>query len=204
MAYNAEARTRNLALQREKEAKDIRPGLEKEPETMGELITDIINDTMIARPVAGRKGYSLDEGVIMALASCSCSIDEIAERFNVHRQTIVNNPSYKAAYDKGIASCKMNLRAKQYRRAMDGDVPMLIWLGKQLLGQRDKQELTGANGEGVNIVVSYDDKSQVGTATLSAIANAISNEEVQCDGVWEKVREDGIIYELDSGASSSW
>ena len=30
----------------------------------------------------------------------------------------------------------------QWKKAMDGSVPMLIWLGKHLLGQRDVVELT--------------------------------------------------------------
>ncbi len=33
------------------------------------------------------------------------------------------------------------LRAKQYYEAMQGNVPLLIWLGKQRLGQRDKHEM---------------------------------------------------------------
>jgi hypothetical protein len=33
-----------------------------------------------------------------------------------------------------------SLRRKQLQVAMSGSVPMLIWLGKQLLGQTDRQE----------------------------------------------------------------
>ena len=32
---------------------------------------------------------------------------------------------------------KVELRKKQWEKAMDGDVRMLIWLGKQHLGQKD-------------------------------------------------------------------
>jgi hypothetical protein len=32
---------------------------------------------------------------------------------------------------------KIELRKKQWELAMDGDVRMLIWLGKQYLGQKD-------------------------------------------------------------------
>ena len=34
----------------------------------------------------------------------------------------------------------MSLRRKQKEVAMNGSVPMLIWLGKQHLGQRDNPE----------------------------------------------------------------
>ncbi len=35
---------------------------------------------------------------------------------------------------------KSNLRYKQYSKAMEGSVQMLIWLGKNWLGQKDKEE----------------------------------------------------------------
>jgi hypothetical protein len=35
----------------------------------------------------------------------------------------------------------MSLRRQQVKLAMADSVPMCIWLGKQLLGQSDKQEL---------------------------------------------------------------
>lgn len=33
------------------------------------------------------------------------------------------------------------LKAKQYQVAMEGDKTMLVWLGKQYAGQRDKQDI---------------------------------------------------------------
>ena len=48
----------------------------------------------------------------------------------------------------------IELRQKQFQMAMDGDVKMLIWLGKQMLGQADKQEVTTTElPEGFNIEV---------------------------------------------------
>ena len=35
----------------------------------------------------------------------------------------------------------VELRKKQFEMAMDGDVRMLIWLGKQYLGQKDTPEV---------------------------------------------------------------
>ena len=37
---------------------------------------------------------------------------------------------------------RMKLAQKQFELAMDGNVTMLVWLGKQYLGQTDKQEMT--------------------------------------------------------------
>ena len=57
-------------------------------------------------------------------------------------------------FKKKSAGGKMSLRRRQYKAAVeDGNVPMMIWMGKQLLGQSDKKEnkteLTGKDGEPV-------------------------------------------------------
>ena len=39
------------------------------------------------------------------------------------------------------------MRAKQVELAKAGNVTMLIWLGKQMLDQSDKQEVTGKGGD---------------------------------------------------------
>lgn len=50
---------------------------------------------------------------------------------------------------------KSNLRKKQYDIAMKGNVSMLIWLGKNILGQSDKNEVN-STGEGTNITIKYE------------------------------------------------
>lgn len=50
---------------------------------------------------------------------------------------------------------KLKLAGKQYELAMKGSVPLLIWLGKQWLGQSDKQE--SSNNDKVTIVIDKDD-----------------------------------------------
>ena len=40
----------------------------------------------------------------------------------------------------------MSLRRKQFETALAGNVTMMVWLGKQYLGQKDKTEITGENG----------------------------------------------------------
>ncbi len=52
------------------------------------------------------------------------------------------NCSFAEYRSKRMAPLKANLLKKQYDVAMSGNVSMLIWLGKNLLGQSDKQETT--------------------------------------------------------------
>ena len=47
---------------------------------------------------------------------------------------------------KGMEQGKASLRRMQYGAANKGNVTMQIWLGKQYLGQNDKQEITGLMG----------------------------------------------------------
>jgi hypothetical protein len=51
---------------------------------------------------------------------------------------------------KGKANLKQRLKNKQIQVALGGNVVMLIWLGKQYLGQTDKIEESG----GLNINVT--------------------------------------------------
>ena len=56
--------------------------------------------------------------------------------------------SFSEYLKKHGAKGKMSLRRKQFEVANAGSIPMLIWLGKQQLGQADKSEtsLSGPNG----------------------------------------------------------
>lgn len=45
---------------------------------------------------------------------------------------------FAAYFDEKAGSGKISLRRKQFELAMSGDRVMLIWLGKQYLGQADK------------------------------------------------------------------
>lgn len=45
--------------------------------------------------------------------------------------------TFDDAFDYFSANGKMSLRRRQYELAMDGDRSMLVWLGKQYLGQKD-------------------------------------------------------------------
>lgn len=86
----------------------------------------------MARPIK----HKLDVEMLKKLASIHCTNDEIASVMGC--QTSVLERRYagilKCARDNG----KMSLKRKQFELAMNGNVTMLIWLGKILLGQREE------------------------------------------------------------------
>ena len=92
----------------------------------------------------GRPKKELDTDMIERLASIFCTNEEISTIVGCHSDTLADNFSeyLKKGRDKG----KMSLRRMQWEKAQTGNTTMLIWLGKQMLGQKDKIE-TSENNE---------------------------------------------------------
>jgi hypothetical protein len=69
---------------------------------------------------------------------------EAAAVLGVSRETfekfLGKNKSAEEAFERGKGSGKISLRRAQFALAEKGNASMLIWLGKQYLGQRDKFE----------------------------------------------------------------
>ena len=62
----------------------------------------------------------------------------------------------REAYKRGMLSAGVSLRHYQFMQAKSGNTTMLIWLGKQYLGQRDEPD--GADDTGPVIVNSFTPK----------------------------------------------
>lgn len=99
----------------------------------------------MGRPKAA---VQLTEVQIQSLAAIGCTDNEIATLAGVSEPTLQRR--FDTALKAGRASLRESLRKAQVQRALNGSDTMLIWLGKQYLGQRDKQEITG---DGVPIQV---------------------------------------------------
>ena len=103
----------------------------------------------IRKPNAARKtGTKTVEGVVVGrdktvippeevfkLASIGCKDIEIADWFGVDNNTLRYN--FSAEPTKGREHLKQSLRRAQLEVALKGNAVMLIWLGKQYLGQTD-------------------------------------------------------------------
>jgi len=86
----------------------------------------------------GRPKIEIDEKILESLAGILCTNEEIASFFNCSSDTLTRNfaESLKKGRDKG----RISIRRLQWDKAQDGNVTMLIWLGKQMLGQKDRME----------------------------------------------------------------
>ena len=98
-----------------------------------------------------RPKKEIDEELLLKLAQLHCSMTEMADILGVSKDLL--NRRFKSIIDKGKSQTKMKLRRKQIEVAMSGNHTMLIWLGKNMLGQSD----TPMQDEEVNILPWSDD-----------------------------------------------
>lgn len=79
------------------------------------------------------------------MARIMCTEEEIAQCLGASIDTLLNADNkelFRTAIEKGKAQGKQSLRREQWKLAQKGNASMLIWLGKQWLGQTEKVEQT--------------------------------------------------------------
>lgn len=104
------------------------------------------------RPGAGRKPVPFDLLELQKLCALQCTNEEIAAWFGCSVRTIETYSKKQEFADvmvQGRAKGRISVRRAQMKLLEGGNATMGIWLGKQLLGQRDVTpiELTGAHGK---------------------------------------------------------
>jgi hypothetical protein len=120
----------------------------------GELF-DGSGKKMEAPKKLGRKPTPIDLTEVRKLAQMQCTDSEMAAWFNLTRQAfsirLQKSAELRECVDRGRESGKASLRRMQWQAAEGGDRTMLVWLGKQYLGQSDKQqnEVSGPEGKPV-------------------------------------------------------
>lgn len=96
----------------------------------------------------GRPKIDLDWDIIKNLCGIQCLQEEIAQVMGCSLDTVeracrrTHGVSFAEFYRQKKGVGRVSLRRKQWEIAMRGDKTMLIWLGKQALGQADKLENT--------------------------------------------------------------
>lgn len=85
-----------------------------------------------------RPRKKIDPTQVEKLAAIQCSYSEMAAVLDCNESTLTRR--FAQAIKKGREMGRMSMKRKQYEVGMTGNVTMLIWLGKQHLGQSDKRE----------------------------------------------------------------
>lgn len=98
----------------------------------------------------GRPRFVIDYEKLDALCKIQCTEVECAAILGCEKETLSDvlkrdgHGGFPDYFKKMSAGGKMSLRRRQFKAAVeDGNVTMLIWLGKQYLGQKDAIENTG-------------------------------------------------------------
>lgn len=93
--------------------------------------------------------------IIQGLGQIQATSKECAAVLGVSEPTWIafkkSNPEVEGALHMGQGEGLASLRRRQFKAANDGNPSMMIWLGKQYLGQTDKQDITAAVTQDVRI-----------------------------------------------------
>jgi hypothetical protein len=103
-----------------------------------------------ARTNAGRKPVEIDLEQLEKLSSLQCTDKELAAFFRCTTRTIEKRrkePAFREALERGRSMGQISVRRAQMKLLESGNATMGVWLGKQMLGQRDVTpvELSGPN-----------------------------------------------------------
>lgn len=110
------------------------------------------------RSGAGRKPIEIDLVELEKLCVLQCTHKEIAAWFGCTERTIeryAKKPEIAEVMERGKAKGQISVRRAQMKLLESGNATMAVWLGKQLLGQRDVTpiELSGAAGAPIKITL---------------------------------------------------
>jgi len=115
-----------------------------------------MNETAQIKPIkktkkpnkkVGRPKTEIDLVELEKVCRLNCTMPEIAFYFNMPLRTLedkfTNDEKVRNTIQKGRATGMLSLRRKQIQIMNDtNSTPMAIWLGKQILGQKDRHEIT--------------------------------------------------------------
>lgn len=100
----------------------------------------------------GRPKKVIDYEMVERLASIMATQEEIASFLDMSSRTLQRDSEFCRVYKKGLEKGKMSLRRQQFKLA-ENNTAMAIFLGKNYLGQSDKQDID-VNGD-LKIDVSW-------------------------------------------------
>ena len=98
----------------------------------------------------GRQRVVIDPMRLAELIRIGCKDNEISDAFGVTEAVLQRR--FRSILTKKRGEIRAALRAKQVDLALAGDRTMLIWLGKNMIGQTDRADITSA-GEGLKVIV---------------------------------------------------
>lgn len=103
----------------------------------------------VGKPRRGGRRIEIDEAELEELACLQCTIAEAAAWFGVSQRTLarrLKEPAYREAWERGAGKGRLGLRRAQLNLA-EKNATMAIFLGKQILGQKEQSQKPHGNDE---------------------------------------------------------
>lgn len=103
------------------------------------------------KDLGGRPKTEIDKDVFEGLCEIQCTKNEMCSVFKCDEKTLTRwckdtyGMGFSDVYKKESETGKTSLRRMQWNLAKSGNATMQLWLGKQYLDQRDKQEVENTN-----------------------------------------------------------
>jgi len=120
----------------------------------------IIPKKQTVKNKSGRPLLNLNERQILELAKIQCTTKEIAAVMDCSVSTL--DKSFSDLINKGREAGKITLRKYMWNAAEKGNVTMMIWLSKQILGMREPQIIEIVREEAKGIFNQwYDETTKV-------------------------------------------
>lgn len=100
-------------------------------------------------PIMGRPPKEIDFKILDQLCMIQCTEAEIAAVFECNIDTLEARihekfgVTFSEYFEEKKGLGRISLRRRQYKRMMDGSDALLIFMGKNYLGQADKSEVKG-------------------------------------------------------------
>ena len=112
-----------------------------------------------------RAEESIDLKQVAIFGRFRATHETMADYFEVSVRTIErymadDESKFCRAFKRGMAKLKMRISEAQVKSACDGNPTLLIWLGKQYLDQKDKQEIQSTVEVTGRPFISFSDTSK--------------------------------------------
>jgi hypothetical protein len=96
---------------------------------------------------------------LSGLAKIQCTTKEAGAVFNVDEKTFIEflqrDEKARSVWEFGKENGKSSLRRAQLKAALEGNTTMMVWMGKQLLGQKDRLDVGGDPDSPIKNEISF-------------------------------------------------
>lgn len=107
-----------------------------------------------------RPRKEINKKIFEGLCAIQCTEEEIAQAFDCSHDTLERwckreyKQNFAYVFKQKRGKGRISLRRMQWKTAEKGNVPMLIFLGKQFLGQKENPTITASGDGKIELIIN--------------------------------------------------